>query len=98
MSRKKNTNQERKLIYSTTTNERSSMFDQKRNRLDFAKMIIKFQYPLDMAEPKIFNNFVKNLQPMFEFQPKDPLLIDIHHIYKKEKETLQLYFTRKSSS
>lgn len=98
MSRKKNTNQERKLIYSTTTNERSSMFDQKRNRLDFAKMIIKFQYPLDMAEPKIFKNFVKNLQPMFEFQSKDTLLIDIHHIYKEEKEKLQLYFTPKSSS
>ncbi|TYJ44854.1 hypothetical protein E1A91_A02G013700v1 [Gossypium mustelinum] len=96
---KKIKNQERQLITSEIgdlitrdSDESNFTFDQERSRLDFAKMIIKHQSPLDMAEQEFFKIFMKNLQPMFEFQSKDILLSDIHRIYKEEKEKLQLYF------
>ncbi|KAH1095961.1 hypothetical protein J1N35_012882 [Gossypium stocksii] len=96
---KKIKNQERQLITSEIgdlitqdSDESNFTFDQERSRLDFAKMIIKHQSPLDMAEQEFFKIFVKNLRPMFEFPSKDILLSDIHHIYKEEKEKLQLYF------
>ncbi|XVF65689.1 hypothetical protein PTKIN_Ptkin09bG0269300 [Pterospermum kingtungense] len=74
------------------TNEIYSMFDQERSRLDFAKMIIKHQYPLDMVEQGFFKTFVKNLQPKFEFQSQASILSDIHRIYVEEKEKLHQYF------
>ncbi|XVF29455.1 hypothetical protein REPUB_Repub15cG0122700 [Reevesia pubescens] len=74
------------------SNERNSIFDQEKSRLDFAKMIIKHQYPLNMADQEYFKNFVKNLQPLFEFQPQPTILTDIHRIYGEEKKKLQRHF------
>ncbi|XP_022761577.1 uncharacterized protein LOC111307719 isoform X3 [Durio zibethinus] len=96
---KKSECQERQLKFpaetgdSTTqdTNERNSTFDQERSRLDLVKMIIKHQFPLDTAELEFFKNFVKNLQPMFEFQSQAIILSDIHRIYEVEKEKLKQY-------
>ncbi|XVF29458.1 hypothetical protein REPUB_Repub15cG0123000 [Reevesia pubescens] len=74
------------------SNERNSIFYQEKSRLDFAKMIIKHQYPLNMADQEYFKNFVKNLQPLFEFQPQPTILTDIHRIYGEEKKKLQRHF------
>ncbi|KAK8364887.1 hypothetical protein V6Z12_A02G013200 [Gossypium hirsutum] len=65
-------------------------------RLNFVKMIIKHRYPLDMADQKFFKNFVKDMQPMFEFESKD-ISSYIRSIYKEEKEKLQLYFDKLAS-
>ncbi|KAB2092200.1 hypothetical protein ES319_A02G013000v1 [Gossypium barbadense] len=89
---KKKQNQESQLILPVDTNERSSTFDQERSHLDLVKMVIKHQYPLDLAGQEAFKNFVKGLQPMYEFQSRDKLLSDIHRIYNEERKKLQLYF------
>ncbi|XVF68760.1 hypothetical protein PTKIN_Ptkin11bG0027100 [Pterospermum kingtungense] len=85
-----------KIGDSTTrdTNERNSMFDQERSRLDFARMIIKHQYPLDMAEQEYFRTFLKNLQSGFEFQSREIILSYIDRIYVEEKEKLHRYFNQ----
>ncbi|MBA0764559.1 hypothetical protein Gotri_013900, partial [Gossypium trilobum] len=93
---KKKQNQESQLILPVDTNEGSLRFDKKRSLMDLAKMMIKLQCPLDMAEQETFKNFVKGLQPMFEFQSKD-ILSYIHRIYDEEKEKLQLYFDKLAS-
>ncbi|PPR82242.1 hypothetical protein GOBAR_AA38475 [Gossypium barbadense] len=93
---KKKQNQESQLILPVDTNEGSLRFDKKRSHMDLAKMMIKLQCPLDMAEQETFKNFVKGLQPMFEFQSKD-ILSYIHRIYDEEKEKLQLYFDKLAS-
>ncbi|XP_017631939.2 uncharacterized protein LOC108474502 isoform X3 [Gossypium arboreum] len=89
---KKKQNQETQSILPVDTNERSSTFDQERSHLDLVKVVIKHQYPLDLAGQEAFKNFVKGLQPMYEFQSRDKLLSDIHRIYNEEREKLQLYF------
>ncbi|TYI91736.1 hypothetical protein E1A91_D02G015400v1 [Gossypium mustelinum] len=89
---KKKQNQESQLILPVDTNERSSTFDQERSHLDLVKMVIKHQYPLALVGQEAFKNFVKGLQPMFEFQSRDKLLSDIHRIYNEERGKLQLYF------
>ncbi|XP_040943901.1 uncharacterized protein [Gossypium hirsutum] len=89
---KKKQNQESQLILPVDTNERSSTFDQERSHLDLMKMVIRHQYPLDLAGQEAFKNFVKGLQPMYEFQSRDKLLSDIHRIYNEEREKIQLYF------
>ncbi|MBA0850460.1 hypothetical protein Goshw_030031 [Gossypium schwendimanii] len=96
---KKIKNQERQLttfeisnLITRDSDESNFMFDQERSHLDFAKMIIKHQFPLDMVEQEFFKIFLKNLQPMFEFPLNDILLFNIHRIYKDKKEKLQLYF------
>ncbi|KAK8307874.1 hypothetical protein V6Z12_D02G015700 [Gossypium hirsutum] len=89
---KKKQNQESQLILPVDTNERSSTFDQERSHLDLVKMVIRHQYPLDLAGQEAFKNFVEGLQPMYEFQSRDKLLSDIHRIYNEEREKLQLYF------
>ncbi|XP_052483851.1 uncharacterized protein LOC105796367 isoform X2 [Gossypium raimondii] len=91
---KKKQNQESQLILPVDTNERSSTFDQETSHLDLVKMVIRHQYPLDLAGQEAFKNFVKGLQPMYEFQSRDKLLSDIHHIYNEEREKLQLYFDK----
>ncbi|XVF68757.1 hypothetical protein PTKIN_Ptkin11bG0026800 [Pterospermum kingtungense] len=85
-----------KIGDSTTrdTNERNSMFDQERSRLDFARMIIKHRYPLDMAEQEYFRTFLKNLQSEFEFQSREIILSHIDRIYVEEKEKLHRYFNQ----
>ncbi|KAK8364890.1 hypothetical protein V6Z12_A02G013300 [Gossypium hirsutum] len=93
---KKKQNQESQLILLVDTNEGSLRFDKKRSHMDLVKMMIKLQCPLDMAEQETFKNFVKGLQPMFEFQSKD-ILSYIHRIYDEEKEKLQLYFDKLAS-
>ncbi|XVF55290.1 hypothetical protein PTKIN_Ptkin06aG0025000 [Pterospermum kingtungense] len=80
------------------TNERNSMFDQDRSRLDFARMIIKHQYPLDMAGQEYFRTFLKNLQPDFEFQSREIILSDIDRLYAEEKEKLHRYFDQLACS
>ncbi|KAB2039504.1 hypothetical protein ES319_D02G014400v1 [Gossypium barbadense] len=89
---KKKQNQESQLILPVDTNERSSTFDQETSHLDLVKMVIRHQYPLDLAGQEAFKNFVEGLQPMYEFQSRDKLLSDIHRIYNEEREKLQLYF------
>ncbi|XVF65672.1 hypothetical protein PTKIN_Ptkin09bG0268500 [Pterospermum kingtungense] len=77
------------------SNERNSMFDQERSCVDFARMIIKHQYPLDMAEQEFFKTFVKNLQPEFKFHESQAIILsDIHRIYVEEKEKLHRYFNQ----
>uniref|UniRef100_A0A7N0TJG0 BED-type domain-containing protein n=1 Tax=Kalanchoe fedtschenkoi TaxID=63787 RepID=A0A7N0TJG0_KALFE len=63
-------------------------FDQKRSRLDLARMIILHGYPLDMVEHMGFNRFVKNLQPFFELVTLDRIQADCIEIYEKEKQLL----------
>ncbi|KAK6266253.1 hypothetical protein QUC31_017090 [Theobroma cacao] len=100
--RKKNEYQERQLKLSVKTgdltnrdtSEGNSMFDQEKSRLDLVKMIIKHQYPLDVAEQEFFKSFVQNLQPMFEFQSQATIISDIHHIYEEEKKKLQQCFAQ----
>ncbi|KAB2092192.1 hypothetical protein ES319_A02G012400v1 [Gossypium barbadense] len=70
--------------------------NQERSHMDLAKMMIKLQCPLDMADQEFFKNFVKGLQPIIEFQSKD-ILSYIHRIYDEEKEILQLYFDKLAS-
>ncbi|XP_052483838.1 uncharacterized protein LOC105796363 isoform X4 [Gossypium raimondii] len=70
--------------------------NQERSRLNFVKMIIKHRYPLDMADQEFFKNFVKDMQPMFEFESKD-ISSYIRSIYREEKEKLQLYFNKLAS-
>nr|KJB28152.1 hypothetical protein B456_005G031000 [Gossypium raimondii] len=89
---KKKQNQESQLILPVDTNERSSTFDQERSHLALVKMVIRQQYQLDLAGQEAFKNFVKGLQPMYEFQSRDKLLSGIHRIYNEEREKLQLYF------
>ncbi|PPD73133.1 hypothetical protein GOBAR_DD29942 [Gossypium barbadense] len=93
---KKKQNQESQLILPVDTNEGSLRFDKKRSHMDLVKMMIKLQCPLDMAEQETFKNFVKGLQPMFEFQSKD-ILSYRHRIYDEEKEKHQLYFDKLAS-
>ncbi|PPR84139.1 hypothetical protein GOBAR_AA36570 [Gossypium barbadense] len=90
---KKKQNQESQLILPVDTNEGSLRFDKKRSHMDLVKMMIKLQCPLDMAEQETFKNFLKGLQPMFEFQSKD-ILSYRHRIYDEEKEKHQLYFDK----
>ncbi|KAK5841233.1 hypothetical protein PVK06_010142 [Gossypium arboreum] len=90
---KKKQNQERQLIFPAYTNERSSTFDKERSCFKLAKMIIKHRSPLDMVDQEFFKNFVKDMQPGFEFQLKE-ILFYINQIYKEEKKKLQLYFDR----
>ncbi|TYG77876.1 hypothetical protein ES288_D02G011000v1 [Gossypium darwinii] len=70
--------------------------NQERSRLNFVKMIIKHRYPLDMADQEFFKNFVKDMQPMFEFESKD-ISSYIRSVYREEKEKLQLYFNKLAS-
>ncbi|XP_052882320.1 zinc finger BED domain-containing protein RICESLEEPER 2-like [Gossypium arboreum] len=70
--------------------------NQERSRLNFVKMIIKHRYPLDMADQEFFKNFVKDMQPMFEFESKD-ISSYMRSIYMEEKEKLQLYFDKLAS-
>ncbi|KAH1095948.1 hypothetical protein J1N35_012869 [Gossypium stocksii] len=91
---KKKQNQESQLILPVDTNERSSTFDQERSHLDLVKMVIKHQYPLDLAGQEAFKNFVKGLQPMYEFQSRDKLLSDIDYIYKKTRRELRQDFDK----
>ncbi|XP_040943813.1 uncharacterized protein [Gossypium hirsutum] len=93
---KKKQNQESQLILPVDTNEGSLRFDKKRSHMDLVKMMIKLQCPLDMAEQETFKNFLKGLQPMFEFQSKD-ILSYRHRIYDEEKEKHQLYFDKLAS-
>ncbi|KAK8307870.1 hypothetical protein V6Z12_D02G015400 [Gossypium hirsutum] len=81
---KKKQNQESQLILPVDTNERSSTFDQERSHLDLVKMVIKHQYPLALVGQEAFKNFVKGLQPMFEFQSRDKLLSDFYKEKKRE--------------
>ncbi|XP_052483845.1 uncharacterized protein LOC105784864 isoform X4 [Gossypium raimondii] len=81
---KKKPNQESQLILPVDTNERSSTFDQERSHLDLVKMVIKHQYPLALVGQEAFKNFVKGLQPMFEFQSRDKLLSDFYKEKKRE--------------
>ncbi|KAK9940598.1 hypothetical protein M0R45_017251 [Rubus argutus] len=41
-------------------------FDQERSRMDFAKMIIKHNYPFSMSEHEYFEILLNGLQPMFK--------------------------------
>ncbi|XP_022759268.1 uncharacterized protein LOC111305754 isoform X2 [Durio zibethinus] len=72
--------------------EGSPIFDPERSRLDFEKLIIKLPYVLDMAEDESFKNFLNNLQPRFEIQPRESILSNIYGIYEEEKEKLRHYF------
>ncbi|XVF29459.1 hypothetical protein REPUB_Repub15cG0123100 [Reevesia pubescens] len=67
-------------------------FDQDRSSMDFARMIIMHQCPLNMVEYKFFNNFLKNLQPMFKLQSQEALSSDIFRVYTEEKGRLLEYF------
>ncbi|MBA0875385.1 hypothetical protein Goshw_005067, partial [Gossypium schwendimanii] len=47
-------------------------------------MVIKHQFPLALVGQEAFKNFVKGLQPMFEFQSRDKLLSDFYKEKKRE--------------
>ncbi|XVF29448.1 hypothetical protein REPUB_Repub15cG0122000 [Reevesia pubescens] len=76
--------------------EGNPSFDQNRSSMDFARMIIMHQCPLNMVEYKFFNNFLKNLQPMFKLQSQEALSSDILHVYTEEKCRLLEYFDKLS--
>ncbi|PSS17646.1 Zinc finger BED domain-containing protein [Actinidia chinensis var. chinensis] len=65
-----------------------SNFDDKRSRLDLARMIILHGYPLSMVEHVGFRLFVKNLQPLFELVTFNQVEADCIEIYQKEKQKL----------
>ncbi|KAL4310413.1 hypothetical protein GQ457_01G034900 [Hibiscus cannabinus] len=84
---------DRQLEYPVDT-EKSPTFDRERSRLDFVKLIIKHPSLFDIVDQELFKDFLKGVQPMFEFQSKDVWLSDIHRMYKEEKDKLRLYFDR----
>ncbi|XP_052185152.1 zinc finger BED domain-containing protein RICESLEEPER 2-like [Diospyros lotus] len=65
-----------------------SGFDQERSCLDLARMIIKHNYPFNMAEHEYFEIFCNNLQPMFKLISKNTIGADVLSIYREEKEKL----------
>ncbi|XP_073287232.1 zinc finger BED domain-containing protein RICESLEEPER 1-like [Primulina huaijiensis] len=64
---------------------RSIRFDQERSWLDLARMIMIHGYPLAMVDHVGFKIFVKNLQPLFEFN-SNAIELDCMTIYGKEKQ------------
>ncbi|XP_073123001.1 zinc finger BED domain-containing protein RICESLEEPER 1-like [Henckelia pumila] len=65
----------------------SIKFDQERSWLDLARMIMIHGYPLAMVDHVGFKIFVKNLQPMFEFN-NNAIELDCMMIYGKEKQKI----------
>ncbi|EPS71279.1 hypothetical protein M569_03484, partial [Genlisea aurea] len=63
-------------------------FDQDRSRMDLAGMIMLHGYSLSMVDHAGFQVFVKNLQPLFEFNDFDAMEQDCLSIYSKEKQKL----------
>ncbi|KAL5781166.1 hypothetical protein ACOSP7_006195 [Xanthoceras sorbifolium] len=76
-------------------NERNA-FDQECNRLDRARMIIKFGYPWSVVEQDLLENSVNDMQPVRKLQSQNILKADILHIYGKEKEKLCRSFNKSS--
>ncbi|XVF29453.1 hypothetical protein REPUB_Repub15cG0122500 [Reevesia pubescens] len=74
--------------------EGNPSFDQDRSSMDFARMIIMRRCPLNMVECNFFNNFLKNLQPMFKLQSQEALSSDIFRVYTEEKGRLLEYFDK----
>lgn len=66
----------------------SVKFDQERSRLDLARMIMLHGYPLTMVNHVGFKIFVKNLQPLFDFNINGAIELDCLTIYGKEKQKL----------
>ncbi|KAL3502852.1 hypothetical protein ACH5RR_037301 [Cinchona calisaya] len=63
-------------------------FDNKRSRLDLARMIILHGYSLMMVEHFGFRIFVRNLQPLFEPVTFDRVEADCKEIYQIEKQKI----------
>ncbi|XP_057522075.1 zinc finger BED domain-containing protein RICESLEEPER 1-like [Amaranthus tricolor] len=72
----------------------SSKFDQKRSRMDLARMVILHGYPLAMVDDIGFKVFVKNLQPMFDIATNSALELDCIAIYEKEKQNVYTLISR----
>ena len=77
-----------------TTRIENFKFDQERSRMDFAKMIIKHNYPFSMFEHEYFEIFFNGLQPMFKLVSRNTVRSDIIEVHKKEKENMCKYFER----
>lgn len=61
-------------------------FDNRRSRLDLARMIILHGYPLSMVEHIGFRIFVRNLQPLFDIATFDGVEADCREIYLMERQ------------
>ncbi|XP_031091880.1 zinc finger BED domain-containing protein DAYSLEEPER-like [Ipomoea triloba] len=61
-------------------------FDNRRSRLDLARMIILHGYPLAMVEHTGFRIFARDLQPLFDIPTFDGVEADCREIYLKERQ------------
>lgn len=66
-------------------------FNEEKSRMDFAKMLIKHNYPFNMCEHEYFEYFVKGLQPKFHLHCRNTVKSDILRVHKIEKEKLYTY-------
>ncbi|XAR55255.1 hypothetical protein NMG60_11035280 [Bertholletia excelsa] len=74
------------VIYASP--ESAFKLDQEKSQKDFARMIIKHNYPFNMAEHDLFETFCNNLQPMFKFVLRNTVRDDVIDIYHEEKNKL----------
>ncbi|XP_028066490.1 zinc finger BED domain-containing protein DAYSLEEPER-like [Camellia sinensis] len=72
-------------------------FDQERSRMDFSRMVIKHNYPFNMAEHEFFEIFCNNLQPMFKLVSRNTVRADVLDVYEIEKAKLYQFLDELSS-
>ncbi|CAH9102645.1 unnamed protein product [Cuscuta europaea] len=63
-------------------------FDQLRSRMDFARALVKHNYPFNMVEHEYFEKFLNNLQPNFKLVSRNTVRADVIKLYQEEKEKL----------
>lgn len=63
-------------------------FSQDKSWMDFARMIIKHNYPFNMAEHEFFEIFCNGLQPEFKLMSRNTTRADILLVHQREKEKM----------
>uniref|UniRef100_A0A5B6ZS64 Putative zinc finger BED domain-containing protein RICESLEEPER 2-like isoform X2 n=1 Tax=Davidia involucrata TaxID=16924 RepID=A0A5B6ZS64_DAVIN len=75
-------------IRSNASEVQDFKFDPEKSRMDFARMIIKHNYPFNMAEHEYFEIFCNGLQPFFKLVSQNTLRADVLKVYQEEKDKL----------
>lgn len=60
-------------------------FSQDRSRTDLAKMVVKHNYPFNMAEHEFFENFCSGLQPEFRLPSRNTVRSDVIKLHGEMK-------------
>ena len=74
----------------TTPKATTFKFDQERSRMDFANMVIKHNYHINMADNEFFEIFCNKLQSMFKLVSRNTVRSDVLNVYQIEKDKLYL--------